>query len=203
MASGRGSNLQALLKAIERGEVDARVVLVISNKSAAGALEIARSRQIATVHLSESHFGSEAEYVERLLELLQRHQVELIVLAGYLKKIPPAAVSRYQHRIINIHPALLPSFGGPGLYGHFVHDAVLQYGCKVSGVTVHLVDANYDSGAPILQECVPVIEGDTAETLAARVLQVEHRLLPAAIQLFARNRVQVEGRRVRILPEGE
>jgi len=200
-ASGRGSNFQALLEQIDLGAVDARIVLVISNKSAAGALEIARSHNIAAMHLSDVHFPSEEEYVQRLMALLKEYQVQLIVLAGYLKKVPVAVIRRFQNRILNIHPALLPSFGGKGLYGHFVHEAVLEYGCKLSGATVHLVDAEYDTGAPILQKCVPVLEDDTPETLAARVLEIEHQILPEAVQLFACNRVVIRGRRAFILPE--
>ncbi len=198
-ASGRGSNLLSLLQHIEEGLVKAQVVMVISNKSTAGALEIARSHGIPAVHISDTHFASEKEYIERLLSLLKQYDVQLIVLAGYLKMIPAEIVERYRHRIINIHPALLPSFGGKGLYGHHVHQAVLEYGCKVSGATVHLVDVEYDSGAPIIQKCVPVLDDDTPETLAERVLQVEHEILPQAVQLFAENRVVVNGRKVTIL----
>lgn len=201
LASGRGSNLQALLDKIDNGQVDAQVVLVMSNKSTAGALEIAKAYGIPAVHISDTHFPSEREYVIRFLSLLDKYHVQLIVLAGYLKKIPTEVVTGFQNYIINIHPALLPSFGGKGLYGHFVHEAVIKFGCKVSGATVHLVDAEYDTGAPILQKCVPVLEEDTAETLAARVLKVEHEILPLAVQLFAQNRVMMKDRRIFILPE--
>ncbi|MBN2355060.1 phosphoribosylglycinamide formyltransferase [candidate division KSB1 bacterium] len=200
-ASGRGSNFQALLDQIDQGKVDAQVVLVISNKSSAGALEIARKRGIPALHISDVHFSSTQEYVERLLALLQEHGVGLIVLAGYLKMVPSEVITRYRHRIINIHPALLPSFGGKGLYGHFVHEAVLAYGCKVSGATVHIVDIEYDTGPPIVQKCVPVHDDDTPDTLAVRVLQVEHEILPQVVHLFAQNRVVVSGHHVRILPE--
>ncbi len=199
-ASGRGSNLQALLDAIAAGRVAARVLLVISNKSAAGALEIARARGIPALHTSDTHFRGEADYCHHLLDLLRAHRCDFIVLAGYLKKVPAEVVQKYKDRIINIHPALLPSFGGKGLYGHHVHEAVLAYGCKVSGATVHLVDLEYDSGAPILQKCVPVYETDDAETLAARVLEAEHEILPQAVQLFAENRVTIRGHRACIAP---
>lgn len=201
-ASGRGSNMQALLDAIDAGHVDARVVLVISNKSAAGALETATARGIPAVHTSDTHFTSESSYIDHLLRLLQEHHCDFIVLAGYLKKIPAAIIQRFSQRIINIHPALLPSFGGKGLYGHHVHEAVLAYGCKVSGATVHLVDLEYDTGAPILQKCVPVLEGDTPDTLAERVLKVEHEILPLAVQLFAEQRVTIQGHRAIITANG-
>ncbi|MCR4438648.1 MAG: phosphoribosylglycinamide formyltransferase [bacterium] len=200
LASGRGSNLEAILRAIDRGELDAEVAAVISNKSTAGALEIARSRGIPAVHLSALQFSSQEEFDKALLQLLERHAVNFIALAGYLKMLSPTIVRAFRHRILNIHPALLPSFGGKGLYGHYVHEAVLAYGCKVSGATVHLVDEEYDTGPPVIQECVPVLEDDTPETLAARVLTVEHRIYAQALQLFAEDRVVVEGRRVRILP---
>lgn len=197
-ASGRGSNLEAILTNIGQGKLDARIMVVISNLSSAGALEIARQHKIPAIHLSQKQFPTEAEFTETMLTTLKSFQIELIVLAGYLKKMPIKIIQTYKHRIINIHPALLPSFGGAGLYGHYVHEAVLSYGCKVSGATVHLVDEEYDSGAPILQKCVPVLSDDTPEILAARVLQVEHEILPRAIQLFAEHRIIVQNRQVRI-----
>jgi phosphoribosylglycinamide formyltransferase 1 len=198
--SGRGSNLQAILNNIGSGKLHARVVLVISSTETAGALDIARSYTIPGHFLSAKQFPDASACTSHLLEILQQHHTDLVVLAGYLKMIPEAVVDRYEHRIINIHPALLPSFGGKGLYGHFVHEAVLQYGCKVSGATVHLVDKAYDTGAPLLQKCVPVLDDDTPDTLAARVLTVEHEILSQAIQLFADGRVQVHGRKAVILP---
>ncbi len=197
--SGRGSNLRALLEAIDARRVDGRVVLVISDKADAGGLALARERGIPALHLVEGQFASPEACASRLLELLEEHQAGFIVLAGYLKKVYREVVERFRHRIINIHPALLPSFGGKGLYGRRVHEAVLEYGCKISGATVHLVDADYDTGAPVLQRCVPVLEGDTPESLAARVLETEHELLPAAVQLFAQGRVRIDGRKVIIL----
>jgi phosphoribosylglycinamide formyltransferase-1 len=199
--SGRGSNLQALFNAIESGSLDARIALVISNRPDAGALELARERGVPALCLTESQFPSPEAFGGHLLETLAGHGTDFIVLAGYLKKIPAAVIHRFRHRIINIHPALLPSFGGKGMYGHHVHEAVLAYGCKVTGATVHLVDTDYDSGAPILQRCVPVLEGDTAESLAARVLMTEHELLPRAVQLFAEDRIRIAGRRVTILTD--
>ena len=198
-ASGRGSNLQAIMEAIDRGELNAKVALVISNRSTAGALEIARNRHIPALHMSSKHFDSQEEFDAALLKVLEEQEINLIVLAGYLKKISTVIIEKYRHRIFNIHPALLPSFGGKGLYGHYVHEAVLEYGCKVSGVTVHLVDEHYDTGPIIAQQCVPVMDDDTPDSLAARVLKVEHKIYAQALQLFAEDRIVIEGRRVKVL----
>ncbi len=195
-ASGRGSNLEAILKNIRNGTLTAKVVAVISNKSNAGVLETARRENIPTFHLSNVHFNSIQEYCDKLLQVLTGAKTELVVLAGYMKKMPPAVVRHYKNRMLNIHPALLPSFGGKGLYGHFVHEAVLEYGCKVTGVTVHLVDEEYDSGPPVMQKCVPVLDDDTPDSLAARVLVAEHEIFSKAIQLFAKDRIEIRGRRV-------
>lgn len=193
--SGRGSNVQAILDHIHSGQLHARIVLMISSSATAGALDIARSNNIPTLVLTAQELLDEKEYAATLLHHLQQHQVQLIVLAGYLKIIPEAVVRQYRQAMINIHPALLPSFGGKGLYGRRVHEAVLHYGCKVSGATVHLVDVEYDTGKPLLQRCVPVLEDDTPESLAARVLTVEHEILSEAIELFAEQRVHFQGDR--------
>jgi len=196
LASGTGSNLAALLAAIEQGRLACEIVLVMSNKADAGALNIARNHAIPTLHLSIEQFGSQESFDEAFLSELSNRQVELIALAGYLKKLSPVIVRAYKHRILNIHPALLPAFGGKGMYGKRVHQAVLDYGCKVTGATVHLVDDEYDTGPPVLQRCVSVQDEDTVETLAARVLQQEHTLYAEAIQLFAEGRIEIQGRRV-------
>jgi len=171
--SGRGSNLAALLGALPAGG-PAEVVLVLSNRAAAG-LDLARERGIPTLVLPDPADG------RAWLDALATHRVDLIVLAGYLKLVPPPVVQQYRGRIINIHPALLPAFGGPGMYGRRVHEAVLASGAAVSGATVHLVDVVYDRGTVLAQARVPVLPGDTTDTLAARVLEVEHRLLPAVV----------------------
>jgi len=198
-ASGRGSNFQAILDAIATQRLRAQVVLCVSNRTDAGALQMAQAAQIPATVVEEKQFASSPEYANALLAQLAKHEVNFIALAGFMRKIPVAVVRQFRHRIINIHPALLPSFGGKGLYGHHVHEAVLEYGCKVSGATVHFVDEEYDTGPPILQRCVPVLENDTPETLAARVLEIEHQIYPEALQLFAEERIRVEGRRVKIL----
>lgn len=172
--SGRGSNLVALLEAL-RGSSLAEVVLVLSNRSDAPALERAREWGIAAEALGDFRDG--AEWLERL----GRHRTDMVILAGYLKLVPAEVIAVYRGRILNIHPAPLPAFGGPGMYGLRVHEAVLASGATQSGATVHLVDEQYDRGAILAQARVPVRPGDTPETLAARVLEAEHRLLPAVV----------------------
>ena len=177
LVSGGGTNLQTLLDQLRNSPV-ARVVRVISNRPDAAALQRARRADIPTTVLRDA---SDAQ--ELLAALGDAH---LVVLAGYLKLVPGAVVSRFRGRMINIHPALLPDFGGPGMYGHRVHEAVLASGAKESGATVHFVDEAFDRGAIIAQERVPVMKGDTPETLAARVLEAEHRLLPRVVLDLAR-----------------
>ncbi len=194
-ASGRGSNFHAILNAIHEGRLPARVTLLVSNNSNAGALELARSQNIPAVHVSQKQFASEEAYTERLLALLDEHAVDLIALAGYMKRIPTAVVVRFRNRILNIHPALLPDFGGAGMYGMHVHEAVLASGAKKSGATVHIVDEEYDRGPIVLQKSVNVSPVDTPETLAAKVLKIEHEIYPQALAAFANGRVHIEGRR--------
>jgi phosphoribosylglycinamide formyltransferase 1 len=172
--SGRGTNLEALLHALGPG-APARVVLVLSNRADAPALDRAAGRGIATVTLRDHADGGE------WLSVLERHGTDLLVLAGYLKLVPAEVIDRYRGRILNVHPALLPAFGGLGMYGRRVHEAVLASGARESGATVHLVDEVYDRGAILGQARVPVLPGDDPDTLAARVLEAEHRLLPAAV----------------------
>ena len=172
--SGRGSNLEALLRALGP-DAPARVVLVLSDRDDAPALDRARSAGIPTVALRDHTSASE------WLGELERLSVELLVLAGYLKLVPAGVIARYRGRILNVHPALLPAFGGRGMYGRRVHEAVLASGARESGATVHLVDEVYDRGTILGQARVPILPGDDAERLAARVLAVEHRLLPAAV----------------------
>jgi phosphoribosylglycinamide formyltransferase 1 len=177
--SGRGSNLEALLDALGAG-APAEIVVVLSDRPQAAGLSLARARKIPTELLS--HPGDSAQW----LSVLERHRIELVVLAGYLKLVPPAVIAAYRGRILNIHPALLPSFGGKGMFGHRVHEAVLASGATESGATVHLVDEVYDHGSVLAQIRVPVLPGDTADRLARRVLEVEHRLLPAVVLAAAR-----------------
>jgi phosphoribosylglycinamide formyltransferase-1 len=178
-ASGRGSNLEALLRALGP-EAPARVVLVLSDRAAPGAFALARARGVPTVHLAAP--ADPAEW----LGALEREAVDLVVLAGYLKLVPAGVIERYRGRILNIHPALLPAFGGRGMYGHRVHQAVLASGARESGASVHLVDEVYDRGEVLARARVPVLPGDDADRLAARVLDAEHRLLPAVVLAAAR-----------------
>jgi phosphoribosylglycinamide formyltransferase-1 len=172
--SGRGSNLVALLDALS-GSTKAEVVLVFSNRADAPALDRARERGIPAAVLANHRDATEWS------ALLNEHRVDLVVLAGYLKLVPAGITREFRNRMLNIHPALLPEFGGPGMYGHHVHEAVVASGATRSGATVHLVDEQYDRGAILAQARVPVLPGDTAETLAARVLKAEHLLLSAVV----------------------
>lgn len=198
-ASGGGSNFQAILDAIERGDLSAEVVTCISDRPGAGALERAERRDVPHHILSPSDHDDPLAFGRSLLEILQRHEATFVALAGYLRHVPENVVNAYTGRITNIHPSLLPAFGGPGFYGRRVHEAALERGVRWTGVTVHLVDPVYDNGPIVLQEPVPVLPGDDVERLAARVLEVEHELYPTALRLFAEERVEVDGRQVRIL----
>ncbi|MGH2567415.1 MAG: phosphoribosylglycinamide formyltransferase [Bacteroidota bacterium] len=199
-ASGRGSNFEAILNAIQQQRLAARVSLLVSNKAETGALALARTHGIPALHLSPQQFPDEEAYVDRLLDVLSEHHAELIALAGYLKKIPSRVVKRYRNRIVNVHPALLPKYGGPGMYGIRVHEAVIAAGERVSGATVHLVDEEYDRGPTLMQQTVEVAPHDTPETLAAKVLTIEHRLYPEALRAFAEGRVRINGRTAWIQP---
>jgi len=193
---GRGSNMQAIAQACADGRIDGQVVLVVGNFPDSPAL--ARAREMGLRAESLSSRQDEAAYADALLALLRDAHTDMICLAGYMRKLPASVVSAYAGKILNIHAALLPAFGGQGMYGHHAHQAALDYGVKVSGCTVHFVDGDYDTGPIVLQTPVPVEEGDTAETLAARVLAAEHQTYPRAVALFAAGRLRLEGRRVRI-----
>jgi phosphoribosylglycinamide formyltransferase-1 len=188
--SGRGSNLEALLHALGPG-APAEIVLIVSDRADAAGLELAGSRKIAAKVLQDPADGS------AWLELLLQYETDLLVLAGYLRLVPAPVISAYRGRIINVHPALLPAFGGKGMYGHRVHEAVLASGARESGATVHLVDEAYDHGRVLAQVRVPVLPGDTPQGLAARVLAVEHQLLPAVVLAAAE-----AGRPVRLNQSG-
>ncbi len=197
-ASGGGTNFQAILDAVERGSLPLTVALCLSNTPKAGALARARRYGVPTAVLDSRDFETESTYVAALMDVLGEHAVNFIALAGYMRKIPAGIVEAFGGRMLNIHPALLPSFGGKGLYGRRVHEAVLADGARRSGATVHLVDEDYDTGPIVLQEPVPVLPSDTPETLAARVLRIEHRLYPQALRLFAEGHILVQGRKVLI-----
>ncbi|WP_037604837.1 phosphoribosylglycinamide formyltransferase [Streptacidiphilus rugosus] len=186
LASHTGTNLRALTAAGRRPTSAFGVTLVISNNSGSGALAHARAQGIPCLHLS-GRTHPDSDVLDRtMLAALREHGIDLVVTAGYMKKLGPAVLDAYAGRIVNVHPALLPRHGGPGMYGIRVHEAVLASGDTVSGATVHHVTAQYDEGPAIAQQQVPVLPDDTPETLAARVLRVEHRLLPDTVQALAR-----------------
>lgn len=195
LASGRGSNLQAIIDAIEAGQVSAQIVCVISNKRDAVALERARKHGLKELFVDPKPFAgrpdSREAYDLALLEILQQHEVELVLLAGYMKIVTRVLVNAYANRMMNIHPSLLPSF--PGLD---VQKKALEWGCKLAGCTVHFVTEGVDEGPIIIQAAVPILDEDTPETLVARILVQEHKIYPRAVKLFAEGRLRVDGRRV-------
>lgn len=184
-ASHGGSNMQAIIDACKEGRLDAIPRVVISNNSNAFALERAKKEGIPYYHISSVTHPNPEEFTKAILDILEKHQVDTIVLAGYMKLLPAEVIKKYHNRILNIHPALLPKFGGKGMYGINVHKAVLEAGEKITGVTVHLVNEEYDKGRILAQVEVPVLENDTPETLAERVLQYEHKLYPETLQKIA------------------
>lgn len=196
LCSGRGSNLQSILRAVDEGRIQSRVGLVLTDKPEAKALERAREAGIEAVCVDRKACASREEFERRIVEELRRCGVTLVVLAGFMRILSPYVVQAFPSRILNIHPSLLPAFAGA-----HAHRDVLAYGAKVSGCTIHFVDEGMDSGPIILQQAVPVLDGDTEETLAARVLEVEHVLYPKAIALCAGGRLEIEGRRVKIKDE--
>ncbi len=200
LVSGGGTNLQAILDAVKNHEItNARVELVISNNAGAYALTRAREHGVEAVCISPKDYDSRGEFHKALLKKLQDSQVDLVVLAGFLVAIPEMIVNAYPNRIINIHPSLIPSFCGVGYYGLRVHEGVLARGVKVTGATVHFVDAGTDTGPILLQKAVEVQPGDTPEILQRRVMEeAEWKLLPRAIDLIANNKVQVKDGRAEI-----
>lgn len=196
LVSGSGSNLQAIIDASERGEIPCRVGIVVSNKSDAYGLVRAGKHGIPTAVVSHKEFPSREEFDRRLVEVLRGSGAELVCLAGFMRVLTPVFVHAFPNRILNIHPALLPSF--PGTHGP---KQALDYGVRFSGCTVHFLDEGVDTGPVIVQAVVPVYDDDTEDTLAARILVQEHRIYPMAIRLFFQGRLRIEGRRVNI--EGE
>jgi phosphoribosylglycinamide formyltransferase 1 len=195
---GRGSNLMALHAAAREGRLSARIVAVIAGRKDAPALLRAEENGIPTFAVDPKRYEADEQYGAALMAVLRDTGTDTIALAGYLRRLPPAIVGVYRHRIVNVHPALLPAFGGKGMYGEHVHRAVVEYGVKVSGCTVHFVDEAYDTGPIILQKVVPVEEGDTPGTLAARVLTQEHAAYIEALQLLAEGCLSVTGRVVHV-----
>ena len=187
LISGGGTNLQAIIDETKSGGINGTVKLVISNKEDAYGLERARLSKIKAVYETDE---------DKIIELLKENNIDLIVLAGYLKIITPKFVDEFRNKIINIHPSLIPSFCGKGYYGEKVHQGVIDYGAKVTGATVHFVDEGADTGTIIMQEAVNVEQDDDAKSLAKRVLEVEHIILKESIRLFCENKLSIQGRRV-------
>ncbi len=188
-ASGRGSNFEALYHAILSQQIAARIVVVISNNSQSGALALARSFSIPAFHISRQQFENNGAFNHKILETLHAHGAQIVVLAGYMKKVDGAVIREFRDRIINIHPALLPKYGGEGMYGMHVHKAVIDAKEKYSGATVHVVDEAYDHGKILLQDIVEVDLNETPESLAAKVLKIEHRILPEVVKLIAEGKL--------------
>jgi len=197
--SGGGTNLQSLIDHIEKGKINGKIELVISSRENAYGLIRAKAHNIEGMIIGKTNYPNMDERENRMIEVLEDKEIDLIVLAGYLSILGKRIVERYKNRIINVHPALIPSFCGKGFHGEKVHQAVLDYGVKITGATVHFVDEGTDTGPIILQGAVEVHEEDSVEILGKKVLAVEHELLPKAVTLFAQGQLKVEGRKVRII----
>ncbi|WP_270840062.1 phosphoribosylglycinamide formyltransferase [Peptacetobacter hiranonis] len=189
LVSGGGTNLQSIIDATEAGEINGQIKVVISNKENAYGLERARKHNIEAVFENDE---------KKVIEILKEKEIDIVVMAGYLKIISADFVNEFKNRMINIHPSLIPSFCGKGYYGKKVHQGVLDYGAKVTGATVHFVTEGADEGPIIMQEAVKVEQDDDADTLAARVLKVEHQILKKSVALLCDDKVKVDGRRVYI-----
>jgi len=198
LISGGGTTLRNLLEKIAAGALNAQVRLVVSSSPSARGIRFAEQAGVPHLVVERKAFDSDEAFSQVIFEKCRESATDVVVLGGFLKRLvlPP----EFTHRVTNIHPALIPAFCGQGYYGHHVHEAVLDYGAKLSGCTVHFADNQYDHGPVILQKAVPVLDGDTRETLAARVFEAECQAYPEALQLIAEGRVRVEGRRVRISP---
>ncbi len=194
LCSGRGTNLQSIMAAVDSGQIPAPVGVVLADKPDAKALERAEKAGIPHFCVDRKQYADKQAFEEALVEKLRAHGVTLVILAGFMRILSPYFVHEFPGRILNIHPSLLPSFGGA-----HAHRDVLAYGVKVSGCTIHFVDEGMDSGPIILQTAVPVLDDDDEDTLAARVLEQEHKLYPRAISLFLNGKLKIEGRKVRIL----
>jgi len=202
LVSGSGTNLQAIIDAINSGKIkNASIVIVISSRKDAYALVRAQNAGIKALFIDPNEYNYKndiAPYSKKLLEELEKEDVDLVCLAGFLLKLSPEFVVAFKGRILNIHPALLPAFGGKGMYGRRVHEAVLAAGVRFSGATVHFVDEEYDHGPIVLQAVVPVLQDDTPEALAERVLKEEHKIYPESIRLFCEGKLEIRGNKVYI-----
>lgn len=203
LISGGGTNLQAIIDAIKAGKINGEIKLVISDQEDAYGLKRAKRENIQTLTILKSDFPTRREWNQEILARLHSASIDLVLLAGFMSILNEEVVKAFSNAIMNIHPALIPSFCGKGYYGKRVHQAVLDYGAKVTGVTIHFVDGGADTGPIILQEAVEVKQKDNVDSLAQRVLEVEHKLYPKAVQLFAEGKLKVKGRKVLILTQGD
>lgn len=201
--SGGGSNFKAIHHQIQKREIPGEIVLVISNNPNCGAIEYANENSISHVIINETRYPNPHTRGELLTDTCLKAEINLICLAGYMKMLPPAFVKQYENKILNIHPGLLPEFGGKGFFGMRVHEAVINSGKRESGATVHFVDEIYDHGPIILQKKVEVLETDTAESLAARILKLEHELFPEVVKAFCENKIIMANNIPKILEYNE
>jgi phosphoribosylglycinamide formyltransferase-1 len=201
LASGRGSNFKAILEKINEGVIPAVVGLCVTNNRNAGVIEIAESHDIPVSVISPKDYPDQNLFNDAILKALTEEKIEYLVLAGYLKLLGKQIVGRYNNKIINIHPALLPSFGGKGMYGHHVHDAVFNRGVKISGATVHLVNNEFDAGPIVMQKTISIGDVKNADEIATRVLEIEHEIFPMSVKLLVEERLIVKGLRVEIKGE--
>lgn len=201
MASGNGTLFETLATKCQSGELNADAVLLISSDANAPVIQRATRLQVPSAVIERKQFATSDEFANVLLGALREYGANLICLAGYLKLVPPEVVRAFHHRMLNIHPALLPAFGGKGMYGRRVHEAVVSRGVRISGATVHVVDEQFDHGPIVLQRAVFVRQDDTPDTLAERVHAIEHDLYTDAVRLFCDDRIRIENQRVTILPQ--
>jgi phosphoribosylglycinamide formyltransferase-1 len=199
LISGGGTTLRNLIEKIDAGRLPVEIGLVIASTPTARGLQFAHDAGIPSAVVERKAFNSQDAFSRDIFDRCRNAKTDLVVMAGFLKRI--TIPEDFANRVVNIHPALIPAFCGEGFYGHHVHEAVLEYGAKLSGCTVHFADNQYDNGPVIVQQAVPVLDGDTPDTLAARVFEAECEAYPEALRLIATGRVAVEGRRVRIKPE--
>lgn len=196
LISGSGTNLQSIIDNIQNANIDAQISVVISNNKDAFGLTRAKEYNIKATTINEKDYSSFELFNDAIIKELKNNQVELVVLAGYIKMLSKNFIENYRNKIINIHPSLIPSFCGKGYYGLKVHQAAIDYGVKLSGATVHFVDEEADHGPIIMQKCVCVDSYDTPQTLQQKVLKIEHEILPLAIQFYCEGRINIDGRKV-------
>jgi formyltetrahydrofolate-dependent phosphoribosylglycinamide formyltransferase len=199
LISGSGTTLRNLIDKIDRGRLDAEIAVVISSTATARGLQYAEKGNIPIAVIERSDFGSTEAFSEEIFRRCRKAEVDLVAMAGFIKRV--VVPEDFINRVVNIHPSLVPAFCGKGFYGHHVHEAVLEYGVKVSGCTVHIADNQYDHGPVIVQRAVPVLDDDTPDSLAGRIFEQECEAYPEALGLLASGRLDIEGRRIRLLPE--